>query len=56
MKDWDSLVPDLWAECGDRAEGKKCRITAYTADAFLDLARKAMPIINDIELGKSDKL
>ena len=42
---WNSLVPDLHQEC----EGQSDEITKYFVDKFTDIAKKAIPIINDIE-------
>ena len=42
---WNSLVPDLHQEC----EGQSDEITKYFVDKFTEIAKKAIPIINDIE-------
>lgn len=42
---WYSLVPDLYEEC----EVGGGRITSYFADRLLDIARIAVPAINEVE-------
>ena len=44
-KNWSSLVPDLHRE-GQAQTGK---IMTYFVDKFIEVAEKAIPIINDIE-------
>ena len=52
-KDWDSLVPDLWAEFSESSESKGDRITTHIVGEFLELARRAIPIISDVESSSS---
>ena len=53
MRDWDFLVPELWAECQRSLEDEEPRITAYIAGKFLELAKTAIPIISEVELGRA---
>ena len=53
-RDWDSLVPDLWAECGESSETKGGEISTYIVSEFINLARRAIPIISDVEANSSD--
>ena len=48
-RDWDLLIPDLHKECHDNNNNGK--ITAYFVDKFIEIAEKAIPIINKIETG-----
>ena len=42
FQNWNSLVPDLHQEC----EKQGCEITRYFVDKFIEIAEKAIPIIN----------
>ena len=53
-RDWDSLVPDLWAECAESSKAKEDRVTTHIVGEFLELARRAIPIISDVESSSSD--
>ncbi len=44
-RDWDSFLPDLHRECRGEAD----EITNYYVDAFLDVAKSAVPIIDRLE-------
>lgn len=48
MRDWNSLLPELLGECG----GGGNEITNYYVDAFLDVAKTAVPIIDRLEGSK----
>ena len=43
---WSSLVPALHRECEAERDGN---ITRYFVDAFVEIARKAIPVVDDIE-------
>ena len=43
-QNWDALIPDLHNECEAAGE-----ITKYFVDRFADIAKKAIPIIDEIE-------
>ena len=43
---WNSLVPDLHQECEEQGG----EITRYFVDKFTEIAEKAIPVINDIEV------
>ena len=42
--DWDSHVPQLHRECDETGE-----ITKYFVDRFIEVAERAMPVINEVE-------
>ena len=44
MRNWNGLVPELLRECESSGE-----ITEYFVDAVLDIAEKAVPVIDEIE-------
>ena len=48
-RNWDSLVPELHKECQDNGG----EITSYFVNTFIEIAEKAIPIINEIETGNS---
>ena len=45
MSNWNDLVPELQREC----EARKGEITSYFVDAIVDVAVKAIPVVNEIE-------
>ena len=45
-KDWNPLVPELRRESEDNKGGE---ITNYFVDKFIEVAMKAIPVINKIE-------
>ena len=49
QRNWDSLVPELHKECQDNGG----EITSYFVNTFIEIAEKAIPIINEIETGNS---
>ncbi len=48
-ENWYSLVPELHKECQDNGG----EITSYFVNTFIEIAEKAIPIINEIETGNS---
>ena len=44
-RNWNSLVPVLQKE----NEGDGSEVTRYFVDTFIDIAKKAIPVINQIE-------
>ena len=47
--DWESRVLELEEECRTGTSGGEQGITSYFVDEFLDVARWAVPVIDDIE-------
>lgn len=50
-RNWRSLVPELHKECQD--ENSDREITKYFVDTFIEIAEKAIPIIDEIETDSS---
>ena len=47
MANWNSLLPDLYRESNDRVGPRP--ITDYFVTGIMDLANKAIPIIDEVE-------
>ena len=52
MGNWDSLVPELFKEC----EAGGGTITDYYADNIIDIASRAIPVIDAVELEEAGSL
>ena len=51
-RNWYSLVPDLQEENQAHKKGQKVgQITGYFVNRFIDIAEKAVPIIDEFETG-----